>query len=154
MEQTFNLLGIHSNGVVLSHTEITKGLFSYVVMEAITEEDEKFIDNSAKYYGETHFVKKNGKIIKDADIYVYGEINLNDPNDINIIKHFNMKNEEINSNFVHSNFDFEKGCFTTKDGVAKTYPTSDALLWFKYNYVLLGKPKRIIVYRTTKTITR
>jgi hypothetical protein len=123
-------------------------------MEAITEEDEKFIENSPIYYGERHFIKKNGKIIKDGDIYIYGEIDLNNPDDIKIIKHFNIKNEEINSNFVHSNFDFDKGCFTTKDGVAKTYPTSDALLWFKYNYVLLGKPERVIIYRTTKSIAK
>ena len=100
------------------------------------------------------FSKDTIKVIKDSDILIYGEININDPHDVEIIKHFNIKNEEINSNFVHSNFDFENGCFTTKEGFAKTYPTSDALLWFKYNYVLLGKPKRIIVYRTTKTITK
>ena len=154
MEKEFNLLGIRSNGVILCRSEIIKGLHSSVIMEAITEEEEIRIDKSRKYYGEKQYERKDGYIVQDKDIYIYGEVNLDDKEDINIITSFNLVDEELNKNWVYSNFDFEKGTFTTKDGIAKTYPTSDALLWFKYNYVLLGKPKRIIIYKCINSAIR
>lgn len=114
-------------------------------MEAITEEQEHRIDRSANYYGAIQFERKDGIIVAAKDIYLYGEINFNNDDDIELIKRFKLINED--GNYIHSNFDYEKGNFTTIDGIAKTYPTWDLINWFKYCHVLIGKPQRIIVYK-------
>lgn len=151
MEKEVNLLGIRSKKAILCHSEVMKGVHSYIIMEEITEEEELRIDKSHKYYGEKQYERKDGIIIQDKNIYIYGEVNLKDENDINIITSFNLINHDYDKNWVHSNFDYERGVFTTIDGVAKTYPTSDPILWFKYNHCLIGKPKRIIIYKRIKT---
>ena len=84
MEKTFNLLGIRSNGVILCRSEIIKGVYASVIMEAITEEEEIRIDKSRKYFGEKQYERKDGHIVQDKNIYIYGEVNLQDEEDINI----------------------------------------------------------------------
>ena len=91
-----------------------------IVMEAITEQQENRIDNSKAYYGNIRFERYDGTIVQAEDIYLYGEL------------------------------DFDKGNFTTIDGIAKQFQTWDALKWFKYCHILIGKPKRIIVYKRHK----
>lgn len=113
-------------------------------MEPITEEQELRIDNSVKYYGAIQFKRKDGIIVMAKDIYLYGEVNFDDDNDLDLIERFNLIDE--NGNWIYSNFDYEKGNFTTINGIAKRYPTWDLINWFKYCHVLIGKPKRIIVY--------
>lgn len=118
-----------------------------VVMESITEEEETRIDNSIKYFDNIRHVKKDGTVISSKDIFLYGEVDFENKDDVNNIIKFNFINESIwANNTIYSNFNFDKGCFTTINGIAKQYQTWNALDWFKYKYVLLGKPKRIIVY--------
>lgn len=117
-------------------------------MEAITEKEEQRIDNAPKYYGEIRHVRSDGYVVSAKDIYLYGEVDFNNDDDVNNIKRFNLINTDINAcNWIYSNFNFEKGCFTIIDGVVKGSPTWNALRWFMYNYVLIGKPQRIIVYK-------
>ena len=116
-------------------------------MEPITEKEEERIDKSSKYYGEIRHVRSDGYIIPSKDIYLYGEVDLDNDEDINNIEKFNLIDSKSSAcNWIYSNFDFENGCFTTIDGIAKGYPIWDAFTWFLFNYVLLGKPKRIIIY--------
>lgn len=116
-------------------------------MQSITEEQEKRIDNSSKYFGVIRFEREDKEIIQAKDIYLYGEVDFNSKEDISNIRKFDLIDKSDNSNWIYSNFDFDKGCFTTIDGKAKGYNTYDCIKWFKYCYVLLGKPKRIIVYK-------
>lgn len=117
-------------------------------MEAITEKEELRIDKSAKYYGEIRYVKNDDTIIPAKHIYLYGEVDFNNEDDLANIEKFDLIDDDIEArNFIHANFDFEKGCFTTVNGIAKTYTTWNPILWFMYNYVLIGKPQRIIVYK-------
>ena len=81
----------------------------------------------------------------------YVNINTGAPQDANAIKKFDLLGHGESDNFVHSNFDYEKGCFTTIDGYAKGAPTSDAILWYRYNYVLIGKPKRVLIFKINKS---
>lgn len=118
-------------------------------MEPITEDEEIRIDNSIKYFGEIRHEKKDGTIIDAKQIYLYGEINFNNPNDLDNIEKFNFINP-IYGNWIHSKFSYKGGTFTTINGKAKMYPTWDAIKWFKYCHCLLGKPQRIIVYKTIK----
>lgn len=117
-------------------------------MEAITEKEEQRIDNAPKYYGEIRHVRSDGYVIPAKDIYLYGEIDFNNEDDINNIKRCNLIDMNLNTcNWIYSNFDFKKGCFTTINNIVKGSPTWNALEWFKYKYVLIGKPKRIIIYK-------
>lgn len=116
-------------------------------MEPITKEQEIRIDNSSKYFGEIRHERENGDIILANDIYLYGEVDFDNIDDLKYIEKFKLLFNEPNSNWIQSNFDFDKGCFTTKEGIAKGSPTLDPIKWFKYNYVLIGKPQSIIVYK-------
>lgn len=114
-------------------------------MEPITKEQELRIDKSAKYYGAIKFERKDGVIVAAKDIYLYGEVNFNNDDDLDLIERFKLIDED--GNWIYSNFNYEKGNFTTIDGVAKGCPTWNLINWFKYCHVLIGKPQRIIVYK-------
>lgn len=140
--------GIRPNGVILYRSEFIKGKSFIVMMESITEKEEERIDKSSKYYGEIRHVKDDGTIISAKDIYLYGEVDFNKEDDLLNIERFNLIDNNIEArNLIYANFNFDKGSFKTVNGVAKTYPTWNPILWFMYNYVLIGKPERIIVYR-------
>lgn len=143
-EKVINLLGMFQS-VILCRVETLKGKSVGVYMEPITEEQENRIDKSEKYYGSIRYDRGDGAVIDAKSIYLYGEVNFEDENDIYQIERFNLINED--GNYIYSNFDYDKGCFTTIEGKAKSYPTWNALTWFKYCYCLIGKPKRIIVYK-------
>lgn len=117
-------------------------------MEAITEQQENRIDNSKTYYGNIRFERYDGTIVQAEDIYLYGELDFNNPEDIHNIEYFNLINPD--GEWIYSNIDYDKGNFTTIDGIAKQFQTWDALKWFKYCHILIGKPKRIIVYKCHK----
>jgi hypothetical protein len=87
------------------------------------------------------------------DIYLYGHINLNNISDINAIINKNLVDNRVleNCNRLPSNFNYEKGTITPISEIYKEAPTYDPLAWFKYNHCLIGKPERVIVYRTTKS---
>lgn len=115
-------------------------------MKSISEIEEQKIDNSIKYYNTIRYIEDNGNIVPAKDIYLYGEVDFDNEEDIDNIEKFNLINTLSSHNWMYSNFNFEKGCFTTINGISKGCFTNDALVWFMYNYVLIGKPKRIIVY--------
>lgn len=119
-----------------------------VIIEPITEKEEQDIDNYGQRHGEIRYVNKDKVIIPAKDIYLYGEVDFNNEEDLNHIEKFNLIDDDPDAyNAVYSNFDFDKGICTTINGVIKTYPTWNALTWFMCKYVLIGKPKRIIVYK-------
>lgn len=117
-------------------------------MEAITEQQENRIDNSKTYYGNIRFERYDGAIVQAEDIYLYGELDFNNPEDVYNIEYFNLINPD--GEWIYSNIDYDKGNFTTIDGIAKQFQTWDALKWFKYCHILIGKPKRIIIYKRPK----
>ena len=143
-EKKINLLGIRQS-MILCRIELIKGKLSGVYMESITEEQEARIDKSAKYYGEIRYERTDGVIVDAKSIYLYGEVNFEDENDLYQIERFNLIDSD--GNHIYNNFDYDKGCFTTIDGYAKTYPTWNPITWFKYCHCLIGKPQRIIVYQ-------
>ena len=132
-----NLFGIREKAI-LSRTK-NLGNYIYVVMKSITKEDEKTLDDEEE-------LNINGNIITKDDIYCYGEFDITNPEDINYIKKFNIINLD-NNNQVHSNFDFETGEVIIEGTIAKMHDCYDVVKWFKYNYLLIGKPNRIIIYK-------
>lgn len=139
MEKKLNLLGIRKK-VILCHTKSLAGV-TYTVMRPITEEDEQNLDK-------WECINVDDKRINKKDIYCYGEINLSSNDDVEYIKKFNLLDTD-NGGIIHSNFNYQKG-YVVIETVAKTYPTFDAIEWFKYNHCLIGKPARIIIYKCKK----
>ena len=137
MAKVVKLLGIREK-VILSRTK-NLGNYIYVIMKPITKEDEKTLDNEEE-------LNINGDIVTKDDIYCYGEFDVTNPEDINYIKKFNIINLD-NNNQVHSNFDFELGEVIIEGTIAKMHDCYDVVKWFKYNYLLIGKPNRIIIYK-------
>lgn len=140
MLQEINLLGIRKQ-TILCHFEKRCDL---AVMKEITETDEKNIDKGLRFNTGTQFIERD-KII------LYGEIDFNNKNDVKLIKNKNLMFPEIVSNIVYSTFDYKSGIATPINNVYKMTIEVDPVKWFMYNYCLIGKPKRIIVYKTTKS---
>lgn len=140
MLQEINLLGIRKQ-TILCHFEKICGL---AVMKEITETDEKNIDKGLRFNTGTQFIERD-KII------LYGEIDFNNKNDVKLIKNKNLMFPEIVSNIVYSTFDYKSGIATPINNVYKITIEVDPVKWFMYNYCLIGKPKRVIVYKTTKS---
>lgn len=140
MAKVMNLFGIRKKAI-LSRIKVM-GNTVYTVMRPITEENEKALDVYEK-------ITIDDRVIVKDNIYCYGEININNEEDVNYIKKFNIINLEDN-NSIHSNYDFETGEVTIEGNVAKMYDCYDVVKWFKYNYLLIGKPERIIIYKCRK----
>ena len=119
------------------------------VMEPITQEQENEIDNSFAEYGEIRFTRSNGDILKKQNIKLYGDVNLDNDDDLNAIEKYQFIDEDWRS-FIYSNFDYERGTVGLVKDKFKYYPTKDPILWFKFNHCLIGKPKKIIIYKIPK----
>lgn len=119
-----------------------------VVMEAITEEQEARIDKSKQYFGSIRHTKEDGQIIDGKDIYVYGEINFNSEEDCNILNRFHLLDND--NSFVYSGFNYDKGTIVLKENNVKWYQTTNNIKWLQFNYCLIGKPERIIIYKIDK----
>lgn len=140
MLQEINLLGIRKQAILCHFEKIC----DLVVMKEITETDEKNIDKGLRFNTGTQFIERD-KII------LYGEIDFNNKDDVKLIKNKNLMFPEVVSNIVYNTFDYKAGIATPINNVYKMTIEVDPVKWFMYNYCLIGKPKRIIVYKTTKS---
>lgn len=145
MRRVINILGKRKSQVLSRFND--ELCVPCVMLEAITKELEDKIDAIIKYGGSVKL--DTGAIVTKNDIYVYGDININSKSDIQYLSKF--RKVILNSNnrftFIPSSFDYKNGTYTEIDGIAKGSPfQSDYLEWFKYNYCLIGKPKKIIIY--------
>lgn len=122
-----------------------------LIMEEITEEQEKEIDTRGEL-DEIFYITKKGIRINAKDIFLYGEINLNSKDDLRLLNKSDIVTQEANyAANIPSDFDYETGIVTSnKDNRFLCHDTWNKLDWFKYNHCLLGKPKRIIIYRINK----
>lgn len=141
--KTRNVLGTKKK-VILNHSN-SELLF----MESITEKEEEIIDNSLKDYISPRFSLDENLILYPSDIYLYGSIDLNDEHDVNLLLSKDIISENIlEAAIIDSNFNYEKGTITSDENDRFLYHnTWDKFNWFKYNYCLLGKPERIIIYK-------
>lgn len=142
-----SILGIRPKKVMICRTESIKGNLP-VFIEAITEDDEKAIEDSKAKRGDVNFLTASGEIVDNSRIYMFGEVDLNTEEDLHIIEKYNLVSP--NGNCINSDFDYDKGTVT----IDKWYQTFNPIIWFKYCHCLLGKPKRIIVYRTSNKSLR
>ena len=124
----------------------------YLVMEAITEEQEKEIDLRGEL-DEIYYITDNNVKVNSRNIFLYGEIDLNNIADINLLKTSDIITQEINNAAnIPSNFNYEEGTvYANEEKIFKFHDTWDKIKWFKFNHCLLGKPNRIIIYRICKS---
>lgn len=118
-----------------------------VLLEGINEELESKIDAIVEYGGSVKL--SSGHIITKNDIYVYGDININSKADIQYLSKFKkvILNQDTMCTFIPTSFNYKNGIYVKVDGVAKGSPfQSNYLKWFKWNYCLIGKPNKIIMY--------
>lgn len=134
-----NLLGIRQKAI-LSRTK-NIGEDTFTVIRPLTAAQEKELDDTEK-------VIIDGKHISRKSIYIYGEVNLDSKEDIDTIAKFDLVSPDGGT--IYSNFDYAKGCATFDEHV-KFRLTYDVLDWFKYNYCLIGKPARIVIYECLKS---
>ena len=140
MAKVVNLFGIREKAI-LCRTKYM-GEYTYTVMKEITESQEKELDDLES-------INIDNKIISKDNIYCYGEIDISNKEDIDYLKKFNIINLD-DENSIHVNYDYEKGNVLIEGNIAKMSPTWNVVEWFKYNYLLVGKPKRIIIYKCKK----
>lgn len=123
-----------------------------VYIEAIDEKTEENLDKQIKIRGFYKYQTIDKYIVDNNDVLLYGEINLDNKEDINYLDKF--KNYILNSwdecNFLYSNFNYEKGEITmdeSRGAFIGTNFVANHIKWFKQQYCILGKPKRIIIYK-------
>jgi hypothetical protein len=114
----------------------------FTVMLPLTEEQEKILDRDER-------IEIDNKTITKDNIYCYGEIDVDNPEDISYIRKFNIINLDA-SNSIYSNYDYDTGEVILEGNVAKVHDCYDVVKWFKYNYLLIGKPSRILIYKGKK----
>ena len=145
-EKTINLYGIRKQVILCRTNDNNK---QYVLMQALTKSEEQAIDTYNEYpdlYNKDFpFKPNNNNLIKGDNIYFYGEIDFKNKDDVDVINKLNLV-DSVNGGWMYSDFDFHTSKVIISNGI-KMAPTWDAVKWFKYNYVLLGKPKRVIVYK-------
>lgn len=139
--KVINLNGIRKK-IILS-TFNDKGIMVKVIMMPITEKQEAEIDKELCF-------KINGTVIQKGQIYVYGEVNFSE-DDLNKIDRIGIIVPE-DGGWIYSNLDLNTGEVTIENNTPKMYPTFDPITWFEYNHLLLGKPKRIIIFKCPKTL--
>lgn len=137
-----NLLGIRKK-VILCRTKDNSG-YTYSVMSPIDESQEKELDKYER-------AVIDGNEISRKSIYTYGEVDLSNKEDVDFINKLHLSDDSDKGNIIHSNFNYDKGFAEYEGNVAKTRPTWNLLEWFKYNYCLIGKPKRIVIYECNKS---
>ena len=137
-----NLLGIRKKALLC----LTKGIAGTkaTVMRAIDDAQEHTIDTD-------ECISFDDNLINRADIYIYGEVNLDSEDDIAAIRKFKLINDGEHGCTIHSNFNYETGEVEYEE-IPKMHTTWDAVEWFKYNYCMLGKPKKIIIYRIDRAL--
>lgn len=119
----------------------------------LTEEEENQLDECLEKNGTLEIGIKlpNGQhyYIRDGNIYLYGEVNLNNPEDIRLIKSKPLTPEEVYGSpaVVYAGLDYSTGIIhADEEGFFRWFHTWDNVKWFMHNHVLIGKPKRILIF--------
>lgn len=144
--KTMHILGRRKK-VILNHSN-TDILF----MESISKEEEELIDNSLEQYTSPRLILENSLTIYPSNIYLYGSVDLDDEHDIKLLLSKDIISDSImEAAIIPSNFDYDNNIiYSNKNDEFLYHNTWDTLTWFKYNYCLIGKPERIIIYKLNR----
>lgn len=143
IEKEYNLLGLRKSTTLFLFRYANGKISKIVTLRPLSENEEKQCEDDNTPYIELD----NGVHIKKNRVILYGDIDITNKNDLNSIAYYCYIPEDYDAR-LHAYFNYDKGSFTTKDGVAKDTITYDPILWFKYNHCLIGKPKKVLIYKT------
>ena len=92
LAEVINKIGIEEDDIFLQLQKILEkfSVESFQINENITKEQEIRIDNSPKYFGEIRHERENGDIVLANDIYLYGEVDFNNIDDLKYIEKFKL----------------------------------------------------------------
>lgn len=121
-------------------------------MVGIDDKQEAAIDRAKRIHGEPIYRVGDEVVAKGDSIIMYGDVDVNDKEDANMISQANLVNEDNNGNPIPSKFDYDTGTCVANGKVQRYFDTTDAVLNFKYHHVLIGKPSKVIVYKVHKDI--
>lgn len=139
-----NLFGIRKKGTILCHFDVGSNRTT-VIIEPITEKQEERIEKSKLYYGSIKFIKNKDIVIPAKDIYLYGDVDITSEEDIKYINKFNLISDL--GDWFYSKFNYNTGDIFSDEGIFKGYTTFNALDRFKLCHCMIGKPKKVIVYK-------
>lgn len=148
MAKTKNLFNTQRQ-VVLSRSDKKDYL---VLMEVISPEIEQKLDKQMKINDNFNYVNIHGKKIHSSNVYLYGEVDLNNKADVKYLARY--KNAILNpydtGNWYYTTFDYESGDIIYNENRKAFVGTNfviDFLKWFKFKYCIIGKPQRVIIYK-------
>lgn len=137
MLEKINMLGMREKSILLRFKKSN----NIIVIQGITKINEKNLDKRMKF--------NTGKEYVNFDnILLYGVINFDDENDINLINEKNIIDEDIENNRAIANMNYKTGDVKLIQGIPKIYEEIDPVRWLKFHHCLIGNPERIIIYKT------
>ena len=149
---TYNLLGLFPNGVVLNKKPWIKKTTISIRLEPLTEEQESFIDNHKNVWTNGKYIRDDGVEFAGNNILLYGDVELNNREFIDYIRNLDIINSEDNP-WYRTDVNFTTGV-VDKEKVRKWSFTTNPLTWFEYNYMLIGRPNKIIIYECPSNFKR
>ena len=138
---TYNLLGMFPKGVVLNKKAGYKKSTISIRLEPLTDEQEDYINNNKNIWSEGKFIRDDGVEFAANNILLYGEAELNNREFIDFINKLDISKGSISFSFR----DLKTGK-VSKQEVRLQSQTFNNFTWFEYNYMLIGRPNKIIIY--------
>ena len=149
---TYNLLGLLPNGIVLNRKPWIKKTTISIRLEPLTEEQESFIDNHKNVWTNGKYIRNDGVEFAGNNILLYGDVELNNREFIDCIRNLDIINSEDNP-WYRTDVNFTTGV-VDREKVRKWSFTTNPLTWFEYNYMLIGRPDKIIIYECPSNFKR
>ena len=130
---------------IVAHTSRDR-VYHQVLITYITKEEEDKIDN-----GETIVLQRGNQTfsVSTKNIYCYGEIDFkNGSDDLNLIDDFNwLEHLGLHGIDIPSDYDYnEHACYSPNPSY-RTYDTTVPSKVVKWKHGLLGKPKRVVIFK-------
>lgn len=125
-----------------------------VVMEPISESTVKKIEDELENSKNLTFRTKDGKLITQGEIFLYGHIDVESEKDKKLLESFENKIWDWTqwNHIAYSDVNYKTGDVIrneVKDGFL-VYSMVDIIKWIKYNLLLINNPKNIIIYKIPK----
>lgn len=148
----YNLLGLFPNGVALNRKPWIKKTTISIRLEPLTEEQESFINNHKNVWTNGKYIRNDGVEFAGNNILLYGDVELNNREFIDCIRNLDIINSEDNP-WYRTDVNFTTGV-VDREKVRKWSFTTNPLTWFEYNYMLIGRPNKIIIYECPSSFKR
>ena len=148
---TYNLLGLFPNGVALNRKPWIKKTTISIRLEPLTEEQESFINNHKNVWTNGKYIRNDGVEFAGNNILLYGDVELNNREFIDFINKLDIIPED--NSWYRTKVDLKTGK-VSKQEVRLQSQTFNNFTWFEYNYMLIGRPNKIIIYECPSSFKR